>query len=493
MLTSNYLLLLLFLPFLSALIIPIVSKQVVAWISIFLSSLFLLVVLLGWSTQDLSFSADWYEPLGLRYGLYLDSYSYFLILLSAFLTLLCSIYSFKVIQTKTKAYHALFHFLQGTVVACLLCNDLLFFYIFWEAMLIPMYLIIGIWGGPRRLYATMKFFLYAFSGSLIMLLGLIALYSFYYQQTGEWSASFPILREHFEANPLPLWIEQWIFLSFVLSFAIKVPLFPFHTWLPDAHVEAPTAGSVILAGVLLKMGTYGMMRFAVPLFPAAAMSFATAFCVLSVIGIILGAVVAWRQTDVKKLIAYSSVSHLGFVTLGIFTMTELSWNGAYLQMINHGIVTGALFLLIGFIYDQRHTRDINSFGGYATKLPVFSFIFIVMALSSVAVPGTNSFVGEFMILLGGFQSEIVSPIWVVLASVGVILSAIYMLHLVQKICYGKLTLENENVFDIGLKEWVIFVPLIILVFVIGLYPKWIVEPIHITTANIFGIFSGGLR
>lgn len=484
MLNENYLLVLLLLPFISAVFIPFLKEQVVSSVSIALSLIFFIVVLFGWNIDQLAFSANWYEPLGLRYGLLLDSYSYLLILLSAFLTLICSVYSFGVVKEKSKAYHSLFHALQGTVVACLLCEDLVFFYIFWEAMLIPMFFIIGIWGGKRRIYATMKFFLYTFAGSLLMLVGLISVYVIYFQQTGTWTASFIALQEHFQANPLPLDVQQLIFLSFLVSFAIKVPLFPFHTWLPDAHVEAPTAGSVILAGVLLKMGTYGLMRFAIPLFPEAAISMATPLCIISVIGIILGAVVAWRQTDIKKLIAYSSVSHLGFVTLGIFMMTEVSWNGAYLQMINHGISTAALFLLVGFIYDQRHTRDIDAFGGYAKIAPAFTVIFIIISMSSVALPGTNGFVGEFLILLGSFTSQVASPVWVVVAAVGVILSAIYMLHLVQKICYGPVTAGTE-VKDFGVKEWLMYIPLIALVFCIGLFPKWILGPINETTSSIF--------
>lgn len=493
--SSNYLILLFWFPFFAAVILPFVSSKAVPAVSILLSGIFFLICLFGWNVSDLSYSANWYEPLGLKYGLYLDSYSYFLILLSALLTLLCSIYSMNVIKKKVKAYHSLFHLLQATVVACLLSEDLIFFYVFWEAMLIPMYFIIGIWGGERRLYSTMKFFLYTFAGSLFMLIGLISIYVIYFQSTGTWTASFQVLNQYFQANPLPLSIQQWVFLSMLVSFAIKVPLFPFHTWLPDAHVEAPTAGSVILAGVLLKMGTYGLMRFAIPLFPEAANSFATPLCFLSVVGIILGAVVAWRQTDMKKLIAYSSVSHLGFVTLGIFSLTETSWNGAYIQMINHGITTGALFFLIGFIYDQRHTRDIEDFGGYGKKLPMFALIFVVMALSSVALPGTNGFVGEFMILLGSFQSQIVSPSWVVLASTGVILSAIYMLHLVQKLLYGKASANAEAapVFDLKLKEWILYIPLIVLVFAIGVYPKWMVGSVNDTTVAIFNMIPEGLR
>jgi len=481
---ENYLLLLFGFPFLATLVTAVTREKNVSQISIALSLVYFLIVIAGYSFGEIHFTAVWFRDL--TYGLYFDAYSYFLILLSAFLTLLSLIYSHKIIKDKLAAYHALFHGLQATVVACLLCDDLVFFYIFWEAMLIPMYFIIGVWGGPRRLYATMKFFLFTFAGSLLMLIGLVATYVLYYKQTGEWSASFQTLLAYFNQNPLPFDFQKWVFLSFIVSFAIKVPLVPFHTWLPDAHVEAPTAGSVILAAVLLKMGTYGLMRFAIPLFPEAAIYFATPLCFISVVGIILGALVAWQQTDIKKLIAYSSVSHLGFVTLGIFMMTEPGWNGAYLQMINHGISTGALFFLVGFLYDQTHSRELSFYGGVAKILPAYSIVLLIITLSSVALPGTNGFVGEFLILLGGFQSEVAHWGWVVVASLGVVLSVIYMLHLVQEVCFGEA--KNEKVkalIDLKWKEYVIYVPLVILVFVIGFYPEWILESVREKTGSIF--------
>jgi NADH-quinone oxidoreductase subunit M len=486
MLNENYLLVLILFPFIATLIVACTRGNAVSWVSITLGVIYFIITLLGFSVKELHYSANWYQPLGLTYGLSLDSYSYFLILLSSFLTMLCLYYSKGVIQQKLAGYHALFHALQATVVACLLCDDLVFFYIFWEAMLIPMYFIIGIWGGPRRIYSTMKFFLFTFAGSLFMLIGLIATYVFYFKATGQWTASFHTLIEYFRAHPMPLDLQKWIFLSMILSFAIKVPLFPFHTWLPDAHVEAPTAGSVILAGVLLKMGTYGLMRFAIPLFPEAAASFAGPLCMLSAIGIILGALVAWRQTDIKKLIAYSSVSHLGFVTLGIFMMTETGWNGAYLQMINHGISTGALFLLVGFLYDQRHTREISAYGGIAKILPAYSLVLAIIAFSSVALPGTNGFIGELLIILGSFQSKVASWWWVAIASSAAVLGAIYMLHLVQKVCYGKTqSPENEKLYDMRFREYAIYVPLVALVFVIGFYPEWLLGPIREKTTQIF--------
>jgi NADH-quinone oxidoreductase subunit M len=485
MLNQNYLLLLILFPFLSAILIPFVKNKAVSWASMGFAATYFLICLGAWNQQEMTFMSAWFKPLGLSYSLLLDSYSYLLILLSAFLTLVCVGYSHGVVTEKTKAYHSLFHLLQGTVVACLLSEDLIFFYVFWEAMLIPMYFIIGIWGGPRRVYASLKFFIYTFAGSILMLIGLISLYVIYFQSTGQWTASFTTLQEYFSQNPLPLSIQQFLFLSMVISFAIKVPLFPFHTWLPDAHTEAPTAGSVILAGVLLKMGTYGLMRFAIPLFPEAAMSLASPLCALSVAGIIIGAVIAWRQTDIKKLVAYSSVSHLGFVSLGIFMMTEVSWNGAYLQMINHGISTGALFLLIGFLYDQKHTRDIDAFGGLAKLLPAFSIVYVMVMLSSVGLPGTNGFVGEFMILLGSFQSSLASEAWVVVATGGVILGAVYMLHLTQKLLYGASPVGDEGLYDFRLREWLIYLPLLILIFSIGFYPSWLLDSIEQTTSKIF--------
>lgn len=485
MLNENYVLILFLFPFLSALVVALCRNRAVSWVSVSLAGIFFLLTILAYPTHELHYSLVWFGPL--KYGLYLDSYSYFLILLSAFLTLISLFYSIGVIKEKQVAYHSLFHALQATVVGSLLCDDLVFFYIFWEAMLIPMYFIIGIWGGPRRKYATLKFFLFTFAGSLLMLVGLIATYVIYAKQTGEWTASFQALRDYFRLNPLSLDMQKWIFLSFILSFAIKVPLFPFHTWLPDAHVEAPTAGSVILAGVLLKMGTYGLMRFAIPLFPEAAQYFSGPLCFLSVVGIILGALVAWRQTDIKKLIAYSSVSHLGFITLGIFMMTETGWNGAYLQMINHGISTGALFLLVGFLYDQTHTRDIQAYGGLAKTLPLFSLVTVVIALSSIALPGTNGFAGEFLILLGSFQSVVASSFWVVVAGLGVVLGAVYMLHLVQKLLYGES--KRTGLTDLTWRQWVYCGPLVLLVFVLGIYPEWILGSIRGKTAFLFNLFS----
>jgi NADH-quinone oxidoreductase subunit M len=453
---------------------------------------FFLLVLAGWNFPVLQYSVSWFSALGLNYSFKLDSYSYLLILLSSFLGLLCSFYSSWAVKEKQAAYHSLFHFLQGTVVACLLAEDLLFFYVFFEAMLIPMYFLIGIWGGKNRLYATVKFFMYTFAGSLFMLIGLLSMYVLYFQQTGEWTASFSILQEYFSQNPIPFDTQRWIFLSFVLAFAIKVPLFPFHTWLPDAHTEAPTAGSVILAGILLKIGTYGLMRFAVPLFPESAMAFATPLSILSVAGIVAGALVAWRQHDMKKLIAYSSVSHLGFVTLGIFSMTPIGWNGAYLQMLSHGLTAGALFFLVGFIYDQRHTREIGSYGGLAHKAPIFATIFIVSSLSSVGLPGLNGFVGEFLVLLGSFQSRLISPSIVVVATTGVILSAIYTLHLIQKLCYGEPRQESLLVADMKWREYLLYAPLIILMVVIGIYPSWLLDSISETTQAIFALIPEGV-
>ena len=488
MVNSNYLLLLFLFPFVSTLIVAVSRGRVGPWISVTLAGIYFVIGLLGLPPTELRFTLPWVGSL--KYSLFLDSYSYYLILLSAFLTWLSLIFSLKSIKEKQVAYHALFHGLQATVVASLLCDDLLFFYVFWEAMLIPMYFIIGIWGGPRRRYATLKFFLYTLAGSLVMLIGLISLYVIYFQKTGHWDFSFQTLRTYFLDQPLDLATQRWIFLSMVLSFVIKVPLFPFHTWLPDAHVEAPTAGSVILAGILLKLGTYGLMRFAIPLFPLAAFDLAPWLVALSVIGIIAGALMAWRQTDIKKLVAYSSVSHLGFVTLGIFMMTETSWNGAYLQMINHGISTGALFLLIGFLYDQAHTREINAFGGLAKTLPWFSVIFMIISLSSMALPGTNGFVGEFLILLGSFQSTAASWIFVAVAGLGVIFGAIYMLHLIQKLCFG-VAKPDAHLHDFQWRDMGVYGPLVILVFLIGLCPELLLSGIRLTTSELFGFIQKG--
>ena len=343
--------------------------------------------------------------------------------------------------------------------------DLFLFYIFWELMLIPMYFIIGVWGGPRKMYAAIKFVLFTMLGSLLMLVGIMYVLFEYQKITGEFS--FDLLKL---TSTLSLsYIQQlWLFGAFALAFAIKVPLFPFHTWLPDAHVQAPTAGSVILAGVLLKMGTYGFIRICIPMFPEATIAYLPYICTLSVIAIIYGALVAMVQKDIKSLVAFSSVSHMGFIMLGIFALNMQGLEGAVIQMINHGVSTGALFLLVGMIYERRHTRMIEDFGGIAKVMPLFSVVFMIVTLSSIGLPLTNGFVGEFLILLGMFKANYY---YAAFAALGVILSACYMLWMYQRVFYGKVTKEeNKKLLDLDSREKLILLPLVILIFFIGIYP-----------------------
>jgi NADH-quinone oxidoreductase subunit M len=343
--------------------------------------------------------------------------------------------------------------------------DLFLFYVFWEAMLIPMYFIIGVWGGPNRIYAAIKFVLYTMVGSLLMLVAILALYWQHGAATAIYTFDLPVLSRYVVA-PGPT--QTLMFLAFALAFAIKVPLFPFHTWLPDAHVEAPTAGSVVLAGILLKMGTYGFLRFCLPLFPDASLRFGPWMFALAVIGIVYGAWVSTVQPDIKKLVAYSSVSHLGFVMLGIFTLTQQGLVGGIIQMINHGLSTGALFLLVGMLYERRHTRRIADFGGLWQVVPAFSALFLIVSLSSLGLPGLNGFVGEFLILVGAFQ---VNRVLAALATTGIIFAAVYLLWMYQRVIFGPLTRdENRHLRDLSVREWAVLVPVLVFIVWIGVYP-----------------------
>jgi NADH-quinone oxidoreductase subunit M len=355
--------------------------------------------------------------------------------------------------------------LEAGMVGVFVALDLFLFYVFWEAMLIPMYFIIGIWGGPNRVYAAVKFILYTLAGSLLMLVAILARYYQYGAATGRYTFDVPVLAQYVMAPGLA---QNLMFLAFGLAFAIKVPLFPFHTWLPDAHVEAPTAGSVVLAGVLLKMGTYGFLRFCLPFFPDASLSFGPLVFALAVIGIVYGAWVSTVQPDMKKLVAYSSVSHLGFVMLGIFTLNQQGLVGAIIQMVNHGLSTGALFLMVGMIYERRHSRLIADFGGLWRVVPAFSALFLVVALSSLGLPGLNGFVGEFLILVGAFQHNG----WLAAAATsGIIFAAVYLLWMYQRVIFGEITHEeNRRLRDLTPREWAVLVPVIALIVWIGVYP-----------------------
>jgi NADH-quinone oxidoreductase subunit M len=369
------------------------------------------------------------------------------------------------IHDKVKEYFFFMLALETGMLGTLVALDLFLFYVFWELMLVPMYFLIGVWGGQRRLYAAVKFVIYTMTGSLLMLVGIIFLATRNYQVTNTLTFNFQQL-----ANlRLPFAEQMWLFLAFALSFAIKVPLFPLHTWLPDAHVEAPTAGSVILAAILLKMGTYGFIRFAIPLFPEAALAAAPYIIALAVVGIIYGAMVAMMQDDLKKLVAYSSVSHLGFVTLGLFVFNLQGAEGAVYQMLNHGVSTGALFLIVGMLYDRRHTRMIADFGGLWKQVPLLSAVFLLVTFSSIGLPGLNGFVGEFLILLGAFQA---SPAWAALAATGVVLGAMYMLWMLRRVVFGPLARpENRTLKDMSAREIALMAPLVALIVFMGVYPQ----------------------
>ncbi|OQX85301.1 Fe-S-binding domain-containing protein, partial [candidate division KSB1 bacterium 4484_87] len=385
--------------------------------------------------------------------------------------------SFRYIQKRKKEYYIWLLFLEFSMLGAFVALNLFIFYIFWELMLIPMFFLIGIWGGPRRIYATIKFVLFTVVGSLMMLAGIIYLAILARTAFGQLTFEFSDLLK----LEIPVHTQLWLFAAFALAFAIKVPMFPFHTWLPDAHVEAPTAGSVILAGVLLKMGAYGFVRLGIPLFGEAALIAAPIMQTLAVIGIVYGALLALAQSDLKKLVAYSSISHLGYVMLGLFALTPEAVQGAILQMVNHGVSTGALFVLVGILYERRHTREIAEFGGLAHQLPLFSFVFMIITLSSVALPGTNGFVGEFLILLGSFKAAwahfvmtqgVFQIVLMVFATSGVILGAYYMLWMVQRVFFGPLENEkNKNLKDLSFREMMVLLPFVIFVFWIGLYPK----------------------
>jgi NADH-quinone oxidoreductase subunit M len=377
--------------------------------------------------------------------------------------------------------------LETGMIGVFIAMDLMVFYVFWEVMLIPMYLLIGVWGGERRIYAAVKFVIYTVIGSLLMLAGIIAVYFLHHQATGTYTFDLAAITSNLAAHPLGLDKQRWLFWAFGLAFFIKVPLFPFHTWLPDAHVEAPTAGSVLLAGVLLKMGTYGLMRFNLPLFPAASHEFAPLIATLAVIGIIYGALVAMVQPDLKKLVAYSSVSHLGFIVLGIFSFTSQGMQGAVYQMLNHGVSTGALFLLVGMIYERRHTKLISEFGGLVNVMPAYSFLFAIVMLSSIALPLMNGFVGEFLILLGTFNSTALpnARLFGSLAATGMILSAVYMLWMYQRVIFGEVkNPENLKLADLSAREKLLLAPAIALIFVMGVYPNLFLSKSDSAVKNI---------
>lgn len=418
---------------------------------------------------------------GIEYIVGVDGMSLILVILTTVLCPLVVLSSYSSIQNHVRAFMALFLFLEASMIGALVSLDLVLFYVFWEAMLIPMYFIIGVWGGKDRIYATTKFFIYTVVGSLLMLVAFAYLYYVHGQIPGN-TYTTNLIDLYKTAASLPADVQMWLFAASAFAFAIKVPLFPFHTWLPDAHVQAPTPGSVILAGVLLKMGTYGLMRFSIPMFPSAAKAAAPVIIVLAIIGIIYGALIAWRQTDIKKLVAYSSVSHLGFVVAGLFALNEQGFNGALYQMVNHGISTGALFLLIGVIYERRHTREMSEFGGLAKVMPWYAVFFVMATMGSVALPGTGGFIGEWLILLGVFQAN---PVFGVLAGTGVILGAVYMLWMALKTIWGPVTSpQNQKLKDVSAREGFVLGTLCVFVFVFGFAAQPILDHAQSTLVNL---------
>ncbi|MEP6913632.1 MAG: NADH-quinone oxidoreductase subunit M [bacterium] len=432
----------------------------------------LLIPGVGPGAKDFRFVEDvlWIGSIGAHYHLGVDGISLWLVLLTTLLMPIAILSSWTAIHKRQLAYYLFLGLLAGAMIGVFVSLDLLLFYLFFEASLVPMFFLIGIWGGERRVYAAVKFFIYTSVGSLLMLVGIIALYYLY--GTFDYVIILQAMRS--SGTVVSPRGEFWLFLAFAFAFCIKVPLFPLHTWLPDAHTEAPTAGSVILAGVLLKMGTYGLLRFNLGLFPDMSRKFAPVIITLAVIGIIYGALVAMVQPDVKRLVAYSSVSHMGFVVLGLFTFTDMGMQGALYQMLNHGVSTGALFLFVGFIYERRHTRMISEFGGLAHTMPWFATLFVIASLSSIGLPFLNGFIGEFLILIGSWMSNAIQHAWIatMLAATGVIWAAVYMLWMLQRVVFGKVTNpENAKLSDLNSREIGLLIPLLLLMLFMGVYPR----------------------
>lgn len=479
---------LIFFPVLGGLSLLLVPRQQTATIrlmALFVSLIELLltlplVLMFDKTTAAMQFVEfhPWIAALNINYALGIDGISILFLLLTALIIVLSILVSWESISTKVQEFFVAILLLEGAMMGVFCATDFFLFYIFWEAMLIPMFLIIGIWGGPNRIYATVKFFLYTLVGSLLMLVGIILLY----QNGGH---TFDILK--LAGHNYSLKLQLLLFWAFFAAFAVKVPMWPVHTWLPDAHTEAPAAGSVILAGVLIKMGAYGFLRFSLPILPQATQQMLMPMLVLSVIAIVYGAIICLAQSDLKRLIAYSSVSHMGFVTLGLFALNQRGLEGAILQMINHGIVTGALFLAIGMIYERTHTREISAYGGLASTMPVFAGFFLLFTLAAVGLPGTNGFVGEFLILLGGFER---AP-WVsVVSASGLILGAWYMLWLYQRIFFNEVKESMQGLVQLNLREILTLVPMVLLIFWIGLYPNALLGFMHTSVSHLVDQVQG---
>lgn len=471
---DNLLTIVTFLPLVGALLLLFIPKdrpgliKNAAFIITLFTFLLSLFLYFGYdeSSSQMQFVVNlrWLESIGASYYVGIDGISLFMVILTTFLTPIAVLSSYNYIKEKEKEYYISILLLETGMNGVFIALDMLLFYLFWEAMLIPMYIIIGVWGGPKRIYAAVKFFIYTMIGSVLMLVAILVIYFLHEKQSGIYSFNL----FDFYNTAIPQEFQLLMFLAFALAFAIKVPMFPFHTWLPDAHVEAPTAGSVILAGILLKMGVYGFIRFAVPIFPEVSQDLAPYIALVGVIGIIYGSLVAWSQKDVKKLVAYSSVAHLGAVMLGLFSNNVAGVEGAVIQMVNHGLSTGALFLLVGILYERRHTRLIEDYGGIAKIVPVFSTFFMLVTLSSIGLPGLNGFVGEFLIIFGAFQKY---PVLALLGVLGVILSAVYMLSMYQRVVFGGIKKEeNKKIRDVNIREWAYMIPVLAMIIFIGIYP-----------------------
>src|SRR6202790_756021 len=472
---NHYLSIILFTPLLGALILLLVDKRnenLIRWVAniVALAGFVISVPLWFWynaQSGDFQFveRLPWIPSIGAEYFLGVDGLSVLLILLTTMMGSIAILSSWTAITERVKEYYIFLLVLQTGMLGAFMSLDFLLFFLFWEVMLVRMYFLIGIWGSDRRLYSAIKFFLYTLVGSVVMLLGILALYFYNHTQTGVYT--FDVTAFH--KMTLPYDLQWWVFLAFFLGFAIKVPMFPFHTWLPDAHTDAPTAGSVILAAILLKMGTYGFLRFSLPILPDATRAFVPMVALLSIIGIVYGALVALAQKDWKRLVAYSSVSHMGLVMLGMFALNPVGITGSMIQQLNHGISTGALFLIVGIVYERRHTREISEYGGLSKVMPVYAAIFLIMTLSSIGLPALNGFIGEFLILLGVF---VASKVWALFAASGIVLGAAYMLYLYQRTMFGKIeNPKNEALVDLSAREFATFAPLIVLAVWIGLYPK----------------------
>jgi NADH-quinone oxidoreductase subunit M len=494
---AHLLTLILFTPLAGALVllfVPRAQEQAIRGIAAIVATLGFVISLPLWFRYDFGATgwqfaerAEWIPSIGASYYLGVDGYSALLILLTTLIGAIAVLCSWSGITERVKEYYVSLLILQTGLLGAFMALDFLLFFLFWEVMLVPMYFLIGIWGAGRRLYSAIKFFLYTLVGSVVMLLGILALYFFNHSATGTYTFDVTQLQQ----LTIPLALQKWIFLALFFGFAIKVPMFPFHTWLPDAHTDAPTAASVILAAIMLKMGTYGFVRFSMPILPDASRYFVPLIAALSIVGIIYGALVALAQTDWKRLVAYSSVSHMGMVMLGMFALTPIGLTGGLLQQINHGISTGALFLVVGIVYERRHTREIAEYGGLSKAMPVFAAVFLIMTLSSIGLPALNGFIGELLILQGVF---IVHPIWAGAGAAGIVLGAAYMLWLFQRTMFGALDRqENASMADLGMREIATFAPLIALAVWIGIYPSPFIRRLEGTVTRVTARVSPGAQ